>query len=479
MQVRARAPLALKKRAFRRDGQARSSPCATTTTARRSPGQAAARRGAMPLADSARSIERPRHRPRVSSLASTPVHTGPHGRRSRARNGAMRKPPFGADPLRVVAGCTPNSATGRVPRPPGPPRALEHAAGPRGRAHVADARARPLASDPRLRRGRCAPATRAPRRHQEVPARVSLAWELELEAWPRLVALHRQLLAGAEPSGPPDPPCVNRGTGWLFRRCAPSAPRPGRRVVAGARARSTPSARTRARRCDPRRFCAGGRAARGVRGGVARRRAPPGARRGAGRRADGNVAPRGIAPEPHRVGGSAGVGAAARRGRPHGRSHPAAARGGAAVLQADGAELSRMRPMVSRYGEGDLFARHCDNHCSDGRGPYCVDVPPLGRLLHARGRRRVARGRQNGCLRVYRPQADPDDGRHRRRRRRRRRRRGGRHRAARRRAPALFLRLPRAARSAARPPRLFRAARAGTLGRARCSGHPRTSSRKP
>ena len=44
-----------------------------------------------------------------------------------------------------------------------------------------------------------------------------LAWELELEAWPGWArALHRQLLAGAEPSGPPDPPCVNRGTGWLF-----------------------------------------------------------------------------------------------------------------------------------------------------------------------------------------------------------------------------------------------------------------------
>ena len=35
------------------------------------------------------------------------------------------------------------------------------------------------------------------------------------------------------------------------------------------------------------------------------------------------------------------------------------------------AVLSRMRPMVSRYGVGAAFARHADNHCHAGEGADC------------------------------------------------------------------------------------------------------------
>ena len=35
------------------------------------------------------------------------------------------------------------------------------------------------------------------------------------------------------------------------------------------------------------------------------------------------------------------------------------------------AVLSRMRPMVSRYGVGAAFARHADNHCRAGEGADC------------------------------------------------------------------------------------------------------------
>ena len=86
------------------------------------------------------------------------------------------------------------------------------------RAAHTHARPRPPASDPRLRRGRAALRRRlAAAGIKKFQHAYRLAWELELEAWPGwATALHRQLLAGAEPSGPPDPPCVNRGTGWLF-----------------------------------------------------------------------------------------------------------------------------------------------------------------------------------------------------------------------------------------------------------------------
>ena len=76
-----------------------------------------------------------------------------------------------------------------------------------------------------------------------------------------------------------------------------------------------------------------------------------------------------------------------------------------AVLQADGAELSRMRPMVSRWARA--ISRAADNRCSDGRGPYWR--PPS-----LRPPRRAAddewREGDGGCLRVYRPQADPATG---------------------------------------------------------------------
>ena len=241
-----------------------------------------------------------------------------------------------------------------------------------------------------------------------------LAWELELEAWPGwAAALHRQLLAGAEPSGPPDPPCVNRGTGWLFPAlCAERAAGPvgewWRRAsaldaVGAALARKhfailddfAPAAELHA-------ACAAA-----WRDGAlhpARVAAPGDGPTATSRRAASRsdhiawVDPQEWTPLRDVVGRMDELIRLLRAAAP-------------AVLQADGAELSlsRMRPMVSRYGEGDLFARHCDNHCSDGRGPYCN-----GRLLSAVFYTRAAddewREGDGGCLRVYRPQADPATG---------------------------------------------------------------------
>eukprot|EP00965_Chrysotila_dentata_P103319 3410224-Pleurochrysis_carterae.AAC.1 len=56
--------------------------------------------------------------------------------------------------------------------------------------------------------------------------------------------------------------------------------------------------------------------------------------------------------------------------------------------------------MVSRYGEGSAFARHCDNHCDAGSGPLCN-----GRVLTAVYYCNNAwRRGDGGCLRLYKPQ---------------------------------------------------------------------------
>lgn len=69
-----------------------------------------------------------------------------------------------------------------------------------------------------------------------------------------------------------------------------------------------------------------------------------------------------------------------------------------------GEGATRMRPMVSRYGRGAAFARHCDNHCSRNRGPHCN-----GRWLTAvyYCTEWVAGG--GGLLRIYRPQIAHDE----------------------------------------------------------------------
>ena len=70
-----------------------------------------------------------------------------------------------------------------------------------------------------------------------------------------------------------------------------------------------------------------------------------------------------------------------------------------------GVSLTRMRPMVSRYGVGAAFARHADNHCRRGEGPHCN-----GRWLTA-----VYYCNEDwsaddgGCLRLYRPQGAAAD----------------------------------------------------------------------
>ena len=69
--------------------------------------------------------------------------------------------------------------------------------------------------------------------------------------------------------------------------------------------------------------------------------------------------------------------------------------------------LSRMRPMVSRYGAGPAFARHADNHCgTDRRGPHC-NGRWLTAVYYANDGWVEADG---GCLRVYRPQGEEPSG---------------------------------------------------------------------
>jgi len=69
--------------------------------------------------------------------------------------------------------------------------------------------------------------------------------------------------------------------------------------------------------------------------------------------------------------------------------------------------LSRMRPMVSRYGAGASFARHADNHCgADRRGPHC-NGRWLTAVYYANDGWAEADG---GCLRLYRPQGEEPSG---------------------------------------------------------------------
>ena len=71
-----------------------------------------------------------------------------------------------------------------------------------------------------------------------------------------------------------------------------------------------------------------------------------------------------------------------------------------------GRGASRMRPMISRYGPGAAFARHCDNHCANERGPHCN-----GRWLTAVYYCNEWTEEVGGCLRLYRPQvAHPTTG---------------------------------------------------------------------
>ena len=58
--------------------------------------------------------------------------------------------------------------------------------------------------------------------------------------------------------------------------------------------------------------------------------------------------------------------------------------------------------MVSRYGPGAAFARHCDNHCVDGRGPHC-NHRWLTLVYYCN---RAWREGDGGCLRIYAPQGD-------------------------------------------------------------------------
>ena len=64
-----------------------------------------------------------------------------------------------------------------------------------------------------------------------------------------------------------------------------------------------------------------------------------------------------------------------------------------------GEGASRMRPMVSRYGMGAAFARHCDNHCARGHGPHCN-----GRWLTAVYYCNDWLPNGGGALRIFRPQ---------------------------------------------------------------------------
>ena len=69
------------------------------------------------------------------------------------------------------------------------------------------------------------------------------------------------------------------------------------------------------------------------------------------------------------------------------------------------AVVTRQRPQVARYGEGDAFARHCDNYCPvGGHGPYCNERWLT--CVYYASDREWWREVDGGCLRVYRPQGD-------------------------------------------------------------------------
>lgn len=63
------------------------------------------------------------------------------------------------------------------------------------------------------------------------------------------------------------------------------------------------------------------------------------------------------------------------------------------------AGATRNRPMVSRYGKGASFARHCDNHCERGNGPLCN-----GRWLTAVFYCNDWSVGSGGVLRIFQPQ---------------------------------------------------------------------------
>jgi len=82
-----------------------------------------------------------------------------------------------------------------------------------------------------------------------------------------------------------------------------------------------------------------------------------------------------------------------------------ALRAAAPGLARKGSAMSRMRPMASRYGVGAAFARHTDNHCSNGHGPHC-NGRWLTAVYYANDSWSEADG---GCLRLFRPQGDEGD----------------------------------------------------------------------
>ena len=64
--------------------------------------------------------------------------------------------------------------------------------------------------------------------------------------------------------------------------------------------------------------------------------------------------------------------------------------------------VTRQRPQVARYGEGDAFARHCDNYCSDGKGPHC-NARWLTAVYYTNEGWREQDG---GCIRLHQPQGN-------------------------------------------------------------------------
>ena len=69
---------------------------------------------------------------------------------------------------------------------------------------------------------------------------------------------------------------------------------------------------------------------------------------------------------------------------------------------------ARQRAMVSRYGCDDFFARHVDNSCVDGQGPYCS--PRVLSMCYYMQSPDAASAdswdgaTDGGCLRIFRPQ---------------------------------------------------------------------------
>ena len=78
----------------------------------------------------------------------------------------------------------------------------------------------------------------------------------------------------------------------------------------------------------------------------------------------------------------------------------------AAELAGGGEDVTRQRPQVARYGDGDAFERHCDNYCPGGGGGTDCNGRWLTAVYYTNAAWADGDG---GCLRIFQPQVEEDE----------------------------------------------------------------------